>query len=102
MTFTMIKRRAVYVYLKNMRYANMMRKFGDVTYTSRKMNFVMLYLDDAQVDNTVEQLYKYKFVRKVLISPKPDINPDLDNVHDAVFFENYVTEGENADASGGR
>jgi uncharacterized protein YlbG (UPF0298 family) len=100
MSLVMTPRRALYVYLKNTRHVNTLKKFGTLSYVSRRFNYATLYVDDEGIDAQVEHLLTYKFVRKVLVSPRPDINPELDNLHDAVFFENYLAESEaDADAS---
>jgi len=87
--------RALYVYLKNNRHATQLKKFGQLTYVSQKMNFAMIYVDDIDVDQKIEKIKQYKFVRDVLKSPRPDIDPDLGDMHDDIFFENYDEESVN-------
>ncbi|MGO2138600.1 MAG: DUF2129 domain-containing protein, partial [Leuconostoc mesenteroides] len=70
-----------------------LKKFGQITYISRKMIFVGLYVNDENVEQLVEKIKQYKFVKKVVMSPRPEINPDLDNLHDDIFFENYDEGG---------
>lgn len=88
MTLEIQPRRALYVYLKNNRHATQLKKFGQLTYVSQKMNFAMIYVDDIDVDQKIEKIKQYKFVRDVLKSPRPDIDPDLGDMHDDIFFEN--------------
>jgi len=95
MTLEIQPRRALYVYLKNNRHATQLKKFGQLTYVSQKMNFVMIYVDDIDVDQKIEKIKQYKFVRDVLKSPRPDIDPDLGDMHDDIFFENYDEESVN-------
>ena len=88
MTFQIQPRRAIYIYINNIRHAQQLKKFGQITYISRKMMFVGL-----NVEQLVEKIKQYKFVKKVVMSPRPEINPDLDNLHDDIFFENYDEGG---------
>ena len=95
MTLEIQPRRALYFYLKNNRHATQLKKFGQLTYVSQKMNFAMIYVDDIDVDQKIEKIKQYKFVRDVLKSPRPDIDPDLGDMHDDIFFENYDEESVN-------
>ncbi|MGX7052001.1 YlbG family protein [Leuconostoc palmae] len=92
MTFEIYPRRALYIYLKQIRHAPQLKKFGYLSYVSHKMNVAMIYVDDKDIDEQIKKIKQYKFVKKVLMSPRPDIDPDLDNLHDDIFFENYDEE----------
>ena len=92
MTFEIQPRRALYVYLKNKRHVPQLKKFGKITYVSRRMGYVMLYVNDEDIAAQIDKIKQYKFVRDVLSSPRPDIDPDLGDVHDDIFFENYDEE----------
>lgn len=85
----MKERRAIFVYLRGLKHLEQMKKFGDISYISKKMQYVELYVDEDQVATVVEKLNQYRFVKIVKISPRPEIDPDLGDVHDDVFFEAY-------------
>ncbi|MBK0041378.1 MAG: YlbG family protein [Leuconostoc pseudomesenteroides] len=93
MTFQIQERRAVYVYLSHVRHAQQLKKFGQITYISRKMSLVGLYLNEENVGEVVSKLQQYKFVKRVVTSPRPDIDPELGDMHDDIFFENYDEGG---------
>ncbi|AFT82027.1 DUF2129 domain-containing protein [Leuconostoc carnosum] len=95
MTFEIQPRRALYVYLKNNRHATQLKKFGHLTYISRKMGFATIYVDDVDIDQKISKIKQYKFVGEVLPSPRPDIDPDLGDLHDDIFFESYDEEKNN-------
>ncbi|CAH1850410.1 YlbG family protein [Convivina intestini] len=92
MTFEIQARRAIYVYLRNLKNVNQLKKFGQVLYVSEAMNLVELYINEDQVEALVKKLRQYRFVKHIKISPRPDIDPDLENKHDDVFFEDYGDE----------
>lgn len=54
MTFQIQPRRAIYIYINNIRHAQQLKKFGQITYISRKMMFVGLYVNDENVEQLVE------------------------------------------------
>ncbi|QGN61316.1 YlbG family protein [Leuconostoc citreum] len=92
MTFAIQPRRGLYIYLKQIRHVSQLKKFGQIVYVSRKMGFAMIYVDDTAITQQIEKIKQYKFVKDVVSSPRPDINPDLDDMHDDIFFENYDEE----------
>lgn len=87
--FEMQKRRAIYVYMRGLKQVGQLKKFGDIAYISNKMNYVALYVNDDDVEELTSKLKKYRFVKTVKESPRPDIDPDLGDLHDDVFFEAY-------------
>lgn len=95
--FTMKERRAVYVFLRGLKHVEQLKKFGDISYISKRMGYVELYLNEDEVEKTVDKLNQYRFVKTVKVSPRPDIDPDLDDVHDDVFFEAYDQAQEDAE-----
>lgn len=90
--FEMKKRRALYVYMRGLKQVNQLKKFGEIAYISNKMNYVALYVNEESVADLVEKLKKYRFVKTVKQSERPDIDPDLGDLHDDVFFEEYDQE----------
>ncbi|WP_238476896.1 YlbG family protein [Fructobacillus broussonetiae] len=90
--FKMKERRALYVFMRGLKQVEQLKKFGDIAYISNKMNYVALYVDEDRVDELVPKLKKYRFVKTVKPSARPDIDPDLGDVHDNVFFEAYDKE----------
>lgn len=86
--FVKTERCAVAVYLHYNRDAKKLQQYGDVLYHSRKMRYVMLYVDQSVVADTVEILQKERFVKNVLPSYVKEI--------DHQFVGNlYRTEEEN-------
>ncbi|MCK8616807.1 YlbG family protein [Fructobacillus sp. M158] len=97
--FEMKKRRALYVYMRGLKQVNQLKKFGDIAYISNKMHYVALYVNEEEADDLLIKLKKYRFVKTVKASARPDIDPDLGDQHDDVFFEEYDQEQANQAAS---
>lgn len=94
MTFEVQPRRAIYVYMRSLKYLGQLKKHGQVGYVSKRMNIVELYTDEEKVADLADKLEQYRFVKHVKLSPRPDIDPDLENKHDDVFFEEYDKQVE--------
>ncbi|MDF7637002.1 YlbG family protein [Leuconostocaceae bacterium ESL0958] len=100
--FTMQKRRALYVYLRGLKHVNQLKKFGDLTYISKPMSYVALYVNEEEVATVAEKLAAYRFVKRVKTSPRPDIDPDFAGQHDDLFFEAYEQEDLGQLTAGGQ
>ncbi|OJG19960.1 hypothetical protein RU97_GL000193 [Enterococcus canis] len=50
-----------------------LRRYGIVHYVSRRMKYVVLYMDDDQIEETEKKLNSLHFVRSVERSYRPDI-----------------------------
>ncbi|MFC6180719.1 YlbG family protein [Lactiplantibacillus daowaiensis] len=87
MEFTVKPRRALIVYLHSMKQVRQLKRFGTIQYQSRKMHYVVLYLDEAQVQPATVKLNKLNFVRRVEPSYRPDIDMNFGERVDRGFFK---------------
>lgn len=67
------KRRGIIVWVYSLRQLKNLKRFGLVHYISRKMKYILLYVNEEEVESTVEKIKKLHFVRQVEISYRPDI-----------------------------
>lgn len=74
--FTETKRCGMAVYIKNLKNIRQLRYYGTIYYVSKKMKYVMLYVDEDKKDEVAQALEKQNFVRKVWLSEKPNIKVD--------------------------
>ena len=72
-------RQGIMVYLHTLKQAKMLRKFGNIHYVSKKLKYVVLYTNMDEVDELVEKLNKYSFVKKVELSYKPFLKVEYEN-----------------------
>ena len=79
MAFEVRKRQGVFVYLYHLKQSKQLRKYGSIQYVSRKMKYVLLYLDRSQVEETVAKLKQLRYVKEVLVSKRPELPTNLDN-----------------------
>ena len=74
MEFTAIKRKELIVWLYSFKQLKTIRKYGIIHYMSERLKYVVLYVNEAQVEETMKQLERYHFVRQVELSPRDEID----------------------------
>ncbi|MFB9769390.1 YlbG family protein [Lactiplantibacillus modestisalitolerans] len=87
MAFTVKPRRALIVYLHSMKQARQLKRYGIIQYQSHKQHYVVLYLDENQVQTATTKIKKMGFVRKVEPSYRPDIAMNFGERVDQGFFK---------------
>lgn len=67
------KRRSLTVWVYTLRPLRQLRKFGLVHYISKKMKYVVIYMDEVDIEKNIEAIEKLHFVRHVDCSYRPDV-----------------------------
>ena len=80
-------RQGVIVYLYRLRNSRQLRKFGQIQYISKKMKYVVLYMDQANVEGNIERLKKLKFVKHVEPSVRPFLRVEYSGSEDGQHYE---------------
>lgn len=65
------------VYLHYNRDARKLNKFGDMIYHSRRMRYVLLYVDQEKASDIMAGLKKERFVKKICPSHIKEIDQDF-------------------------
>ncbi|GEL75995.1 YlbG family protein [Tenuibacillus multivorans] len=68
------KRQGIIVWVKHIKYAKRLRRYGHLIYASRKQRYLLIYVDQDQIEDTLEQIRRLNFVKNVEISYKPYID----------------------------
>lgn len=71
--FIMQKRRGIIVWLYSLKQLKTLKRYGLVHFVSRKMKYVVLYVNEETVEEVEEKLQTLHFVRQVERSYRPDI-----------------------------
>jgi uncharacterized protein YlbG (UPF0298 family) len=66
--FEMSPQRAVYVFYRSYKQVRELNKIAEVRYTSRKMRYALMYIDEAVLEETVEKIQSLHFVKDVKVS----------------------------------
>ncbi|MFZ2332482.1 MAG: YlbG family protein [Lactobacillus delbrueckii] len=71
-------RTSLIVYLRNVNNDQFkLRGFGDIVYFSKKLHYLILYVNQAEAEETASKLRTFSFVKKVEFSQNDAL--DLDN-----------------------
>ncbi len=71
--FQIQKRRGIIVWVYSLKQLKTLKRYGLIHYVSRKMKYVVLYVNEEEVALTLEKLQHLHFVRQVEQSYRPDI-----------------------------
>lgn len=97
--FVAQKRRGIFVYLQHLKQSKQMRRFGAIQYVSRKMKYVLIYVNEEDVEKTVAQLSKLRYVKDIILSPRPELVTDFEKMIGTFKLtaedqEKFVNKGE--------
>ncbi|WP_071131047.1 YlbG family protein [Enterococcus timonensis] len=73
-TFELQPRRSLTVFCYSLKQLKTLRRFGLVQYVSRRMKYVVIYMDEEMVEENIKKINALHFVRQVLPSYRPDID----------------------------
>lgn len=80
MMFEKLERTSLIVYLYYHRDWKKLLPYGDVTYHSRKLRYVQLYLESSKLEETLSRLNKEPFVKEVSPSFLKDLGDRFQGV----------------------
>lgn len=86
------KRQGLIVYLNSVSNQYKLRRFGDIVYFSKKMNYCVLYVDQKNADKTIAVLNSLDFVNGVDRSNGENI--DLSSTHIEQQIKDLASEAE--------
>ena len=75
--FIMQKRRGIIVWVYSLKQLKTLKRYGLVHFVSRKMKYVVLYVNEETVEEVEEKLQTLHFVRQVERSYRPDIETNF-------------------------
>lgn len=70
----LIKRQGIIVWLYTLKHINQLKSYGYVHYSSDKMKYALLYIDQSLTEKTVDKLKQLHFVRNVELSYRDTID----------------------------
>ena len=80
MELTTNERQGIIVWVYSLRHFKTLKRFGLIHYASRRMKYVVMYINQSDVEATQKKLSELHFVRKVELSYRPFINLDFKDV----------------------
>jgi uncharacterized protein YlbG (UPF0298 family) len=73
-------RQGLIVWVNTLKQVKFLRRFGNIYYMSKRMKYVVIYVDQSEVDRIAQKLENQQFVRKVEKSEKPFIKTEYEGV----------------------
>lgn len=83
------KRQGIVIYLQSVKFVKMIRKFGNVHYVSKRMKYVVMYIDGDQCEDIIAKLSKMNFVKKVDLSYKAELKTVFESKNDKAKEYDY-------------
>lgn len=74
-----INRQGIIVWFQHRKNIRNIRRYGHLIYVSKKMRYAVLYVDQVDLENIVEDISTLPFVSKVDISYKPYVKTNYEN-----------------------
>lgn len=82
MNFELTKRQGIIVWVYTLRQIKNLKRFGYIHYVSSRLKYIVMYVDQTEVSDTVDRLNSLHYVRKVEISHRPEIDMTFEHVLD--------------------
>lgn len=73
------ERQGLIVWFQHMKNLKQIRRYGHLLYSSKKLKYAVIYVNQAEIEDTEHKLLKLSFVSKVDQSYKPFIRTDYEN-----------------------
>lgn len=74
-----IKRRGIVVWFQHRKNIKQIKRYGNLIYVSAKQRYAVLYVNQDELEETVETLSKLPFIAKIEQSQKPALKTDYEN-----------------------
>lgn len=87
--FEFVPRRGLAVYISSRRVIRALRHYGRVHYVSKRAHYAIIYVDEAQVAETIERLEKLHNVKRVVPSALPDLDPDVADLASTGLYKTH-------------
>ena len=81
--FEIKSRQGVFVYLYHLKQSKQLRRFGTISYVSRRMKYVVLYMDSTDVSENIKKIEKLRFVKGVELSERPNLKTEYEKNKEA-------------------
>jgi uncharacterized protein YlbG (UPF0298 family) len=75
--FSIQERRLVVVWVYSLKQLKNLRRFGSIQYISRRMKYVLIYMNEENVAESMEKINRLHFVRRVEKSFRPDVETNF-------------------------
>ncbi|MHC0552735.1 DUF2129 domain-containing protein [Salinicoccus sp. CNSTN-B1] len=67
------KRIGIYIYFKQNKFIRQLKRHGHLIYVNKDKKYLLLYIYESELDQTIQTLNSLKYVDDVLVSEYPHI-----------------------------
>ncbi|MDN6626671.1 MAG: YlbG family protein [Pisciglobus halotolerans] len=93
------ERQGIIIWVYTLKPLKQLKRFGLIHYVSKKMKYVLLYVDQTGIEETMKTLNKLHFVRKTEVSHRPEISMKFDHILEEIQHENDNSESKDVDST---
>lgn len=72
-------RQSVIVWLHSLKQIKQLRRYGNIHYVSKKLKYVVIYMDMDRIEDTMDRMNSMSFVKKVEPSYRPYLKTEFEN-----------------------
>ena len=72
------KRIGIYVYFKQNKFIRQLKRYGHLIYVNKDKKYLLLYINESDVSQTMKELNNLKYVSDVIISQYPNIKREYE------------------------
>ncbi|WP_295730084.1 YlbG family protein [uncultured Limosilactobacillus sp.] len=85
--FSITKRQGLIIYVKNAHVIRRLRHYGHVIYFSRRFHYVILYVNQTEVNEMKDKILALRAVKDVQLSEWPNIDPTVFRLTNAGIYK---------------
>ncbi|KEF38588.1 hypothetical protein M670_02214 [Schinkia azotoformans MEV2011] len=72
-------RQGIIVWVHSLKQVKQLKRFGNIHYVSKKLKYIVIYMDMELVEDAVDKIKSLSFVKKVDLSYKPFLKTEFEN-----------------------
>jgi len=72
-------RQGIIVWVHSLKHVKQLKRFGNIHYVSKKLKYIVIYMDMDKIDDAVDRIKSLSFVKKVDLSYKPFLKTEFEN-----------------------
>lgn len=72
-------RQGIIVWVHSLKQVKQLKRFGNIHYVSKKLKYIVIYMDMDRVEDAVDRIKSLSFVKKVDLSYKPFLKTEFEN-----------------------
>lgn len=76
-----VDRSGIIIWLNDLKAARNLERYGTIHYISKKMNYVVLYVNTSKLDETFKLINHLPFVKRVERSLRDEIPTEFSNIN---------------------